>query len=106
MLRHAFACTLNMPSQDNFWEAVSGVSPTSDGGSSEALWTQVLCDSEPKGGRARRLNSDVGTQSLSPYVCAHVCALQKMCHSDLSILFNEMAGEGLLWLPGVGVTFE
>lgn len=106
MLRHAFAWTLNLPSQDNFWEVVSGVSPTSDGGSSEALWTQVLCDSEPKGGRAQQLNSDVGTQGLSPYVCVHVCVLQKMCHSDLSVLFNEMAGEGLLWLPGVGVTLE
>lgn len=39
-------------------------------------------------------------------VCVHVCVLQKMCHSDLSVLFNEMAGEGLLWLPGVGVTLE
>lgn len=97
-----------MPSQDNFWEVVSGISPTSDGGSSEALCTQVLCDSEPKGGRAQQLNSDVGTQSLSPYMCVHVCVrvLQKMCHSDLSVLFNEMAGEGSLWLPGVGVTFE
>ena len=40
-------------------------------------------------------------------VCVCVCVLlEKMCHSDLAVLFNEMVDEGLLWLPGVGVMFE
>lgn len=32
--------------------------------------------------------------------------VEKTCHSDLAVLSNEVASEGLLWLPRVGVTFE
>lgn len=112
-----------MPSQEKYFflGAGRGVSPTSGGGSSEALWAQVLCDLEPVGGRAQGQNSDVGPLRLPPHAgmgvkrekmwavtCPPepVCVCLCVCHSDLPVLFNEMADEGLLWLPGVEVTSE
>lgn len=105
-----------------------GVPPTSGGASSRALRAQELCDLEPSEGRDQQQNSDVDTQRIPPEVgmgakkktmgattrlpeplCVCGCVwvlVEKMCHSDLAVLSSEIASEGLLWLPGVGVTFE
>lgn len=74
MLRHAIARTMNMPSQDNFWEVVSAsCQPLATPGRPAFVgmgWGGVgcggKCDLEHTG--AQQQNSDVGTPRIPPPV--------------------------------------